>query len=64
MSIGLNWQKVRIPLMERLALADMAERRGVSEEQMLSDVIRQAVKHDLAETDNQANEGRAVQDDR
>ncbi len=45
MTIG--WQKLRVPLMERLALADMALRRGQSEEELLAGLIREAVKQEL-----------------
>lgn len=45
MSVG--WQKVRIPLMERLALLDLAERQEASEEAVLVALIRQAVKAEL-----------------
>ena len=40
----MEWQKLRIPLLERLALLDLAERRGESEEEALQRVIREAVR--------------------
>jgi hypothetical protein len=46
--MSVSWQKLRVPLMERLALADMAERLGKSEEDTLKLIIREAVKRDLA----------------
>ena len=45
--MSVNLQKVRIPLLERLALLDMAERRGVSEEQALARLIRDAACREL-----------------
>jgi len=42
----MEWQKVRVPLLERLALLDLAERRGETEEQALKRVIREAVRAD------------------
>ncbi len=45
-----GWQKVEIPLMERLALADMAERQGKSDEQTLAEIIREAVRRECAKT--------------
>jgi len=41
MTVGL--QKLRVPLLERLALADMALRRGESEEECLARIIHEAV---------------------
>jgi hypothetical protein len=46
---GIEWQKLRVPLMERLALADMAGRCGKSEDELLAEIIRAAVKTELAE---------------
>lgn len=43
---SMEWQKVRVPLLERLALLDLAERRGETEEQALKRVIREAVRAD------------------
>jgi hypothetical protein len=44
MTVG--WQKLRVPLLERLALADLAQRRGESEEATLARVIREAVQRE------------------
>lgn len=41
---GMEWQKLRVPLLERLALLDLAERRGESEEEALKRIIRDAVR--------------------
>jgi len=41
---GVSWQRLRVPLLERLALADMAQRRGESEEAVLARIIRDAVR--------------------
>jgi hypothetical protein len=50
MTVG--WQKIRLPLLERLALAELAERRGESEEIVLARLVREAVREALAtETD-------------
>lgn len=46
--MSVSWQKLRVPLMERLALMDMAERLGKSEEDTLKLIIRDAVKRNLA----------------
>ena len=40
MTVG--WQKLRVPLLERLALSDMAYRRGETEEEALARCIREA----------------------
>ena len=60
--MSVSWQKLRVPLMERLALADMAERRGVSEEELLAALIRDAVKRDLAEPARPTRAARASLD--
>ncbi len=41
---SVEWQKVRIPLLERLALLELAEGRGESEEETLKRIIRGAVR--------------------
>ncbi len=38
---------IQLPELERLALAELAERRGKSENAVLQDLIRDAVKRDL-----------------
>lgn len=43
-----GWQKLRVPLLERLALADAAARLGVSEEAALARAIRLLVYEQLA----------------
>lgn len=45
MSVAL--QQVRIPLLIRVVLTELAERRGQSEEQVLEDLIRDAVRQEL-----------------
>lgn len=42
----VSWQRIRIPLVERLALLDLAERRGQTEEETLSQIIREAVRRE------------------
>jgi hypothetical protein len=49
MTTGL--QKLCVPPMGRLALADMAQRRGRLEEEVLADIIRDAVKRELSAPD-------------
>lgn len=53
--MAAGWQKVQIPLMERLALADMAERQGKSDEQTLAEIIRDAVRRECAKSAGQKN---------
>jgi len=38
------YQRMRVPVLERLALLALAEQRGVSEEEALVAIIRDAVK--------------------
>ncbi len=42
----MTLQKVHVPMLERLALADLAQRRGESEEQTLASIIREAVRRE------------------
>jgi len=46
--MGVTWQRLRVPLLERLALADLAQRRGQTEEEALASVIREAVMRECA----------------
>ena len=46
--MSVSWQKLRVPLMERLALADLAQRWGESEEETLARIIREAVRRECA----------------
>jgi len=46
--VAISWQRLRVPLLERLALADLAERKGVSEEELLRQIIREALLRELA----------------
>jgi len=46
--MGVTWQRLRVPLLERLALADLAQRRGQTEEETLAAVIREAVMRECA----------------
>lgn len=41
--MSISWQKIWLPIMERLALADMAEREGKSEEELLARLVREGV---------------------
>ncbi len=46
-----NLQKLHVPLLLRVVLLELAERRGQTEEQVLESLIRDAVKRELlAET--------------
>jgi hypothetical protein len=60
----VNWQKLRVPLMERLALAEMAEKRGKSEEELLAELIREAVKRDLVHGCDRPSPSQEVRDAR
>jgi len=51
--MNVSWQRVRVPLLERLALLELADTRGISEEEALSQVIREAVKREIVELDTQ-----------
>ena len=44
----VGWQKLRVPIMERLSLLDMAMRRNESEEETLARIIREAVWRECA----------------
>ncbi len=44
MSDTVRWQRVRIPPVERLVLADIAQRRGLSDEEALKAIIREAAE--------------------
>lgn len=48
MSVG--WQKVRLPIIERVILADLAGRLSVTEEEALRIIIRDAALKWLIET--------------
>ena len=47
MSVG--WQRLRVPMLERLALLDLALRRGLNEEETLARCIRDAVRKDCVD---------------
>ena len=56
-----SWQKIRLPILERLAVADLADRLGKSEEDILIQLIRDAVKREIASsrtTENEPDGGR------
>jgi hypothetical protein len=38
----VRWQRVRIPPVERVVLTDIAQRRGLSDEEALKQIIREA----------------------
>ena len=63
MSVSMTWQKLRVPVMEKLALTDMAVRHGKSEEDLLAELIREAVKRDLSEPTKPAHAAHGVDDD-
>lgn len=63
MSVG--WQRLRVTLLERLALLDWATREGISEEELLSRIIREAVWRECArqgEIDAKARKGEVSHD--
>ncbi len=41
--------RVPLPVMERIALQDLAKRRGMPEVELLALIVRDAVSHDLAQ---------------
>jgi hypothetical protein len=43
---------IRIPLLVRLALTELAERKGVAEEELLETLIADAVRRELLESAN------------
>ena len=45
------YQRMRVPVLERLALLALAEQRGVSEEEALVAIIRDAVKQATRSTE-------------
>jgi len=49
---SMEWQKLRVPLLERLALLDLAERRGESEEETLKRIIRDAVRAECSHSEH------------
>ena len=57
---NVGWQKLQVPLMERLALADMAERKGKRDEELLADIIREAVRRELVCKDANGAPAKAV----
>jgi len=46
-----DYQRMRVPVLERLALLALAEQRGVSEEEALVAIIRDAVKQATRSTE-------------
>ena len=62
MTVG--WQRIRLPLMERLALAELAERRQEPEETVLARLVREAVKRELTAEPAQPAEPQGAQHDR
>ena len=45
--MGVSWQKLRVPLLERLVLAEVAERLGMTEEEALRKAIRELARREL-----------------
>jgi len=64
--MAAKFERIWIAPVERLALLDLAERRGVTEEVALSDLIRDAVKRELLEpvTEPARIEAAGVHDER
>ncbi len=62
MTVG--WQRIRLPLMERLALAELAEKRREPEEAVLAQLVRDAVKRELSTEPAPAAEPQGAQHDR
>ena len=42
----MTLKRVHVPVLERLALADLADRRGETEEEALARIIREAVRRE------------------
>lgn len=42
----IGWQRIRIPPVERVVLADLAMRRGTSDEATLAAIIREAARRE------------------
>lgn len=59
MTVG--WQRIRLPLMERLALAELAEKRQEPEETVLAQLVREAVKRELTTEPTPATEPQGAQ---
>ena len=63
--MGVGWQKIRVPLLERLVLLDLATRWDVSEEEALRRVIADAARREvLAERPGEPARREEVTDDR
>lgn len=62
MSTGLH--KLHVPLLLRVALIDLAERRGQTEEQVLEDLIRDGVRRELLREDRLRPEEGADHEDK
>ena len=45
MSVG--WQRLRVPILERLVLLEIAERMGRTEEEVLREAIRELARREL-----------------
>ena len=52
-----NSDKIWLPPMERLALVDLAIRRGIPEKELLAELIREAVKADLGRSQRLNRQG-------
>jgi hypothetical protein len=45
--MSVSWQRLRVPLLERLVLLEIAERTGRTEEEVLCEAIRELARREL-----------------
>jgi predicted transcriptional regulator len=45
--MSVEWQKLRVPLLERLVLMEIAERTGRTEEEVLREAIRELARREV-----------------
>lgn len=62
MSTGLH--KVYVPLLLRVALSELAERRGQTEDKVLEDLIRDGVRRELLREDRPQAEKESGHEDK
>lgn len=54
--MSANLHRLRVPLLFRLALLDLAERRKQTEEEVLESIIRDAIRRELLTEPDQPKE--------
>jgi predicted transcriptional regulator len=55
MSVG--WQKLRVPLLERLVLLEIAERTNRTKEEVLREAIRELARRELLRESERGEQG-------